>query len=98
MRFREPFVYILTNKVRGTFYIGVTSDLVGRIFEHKNGIYKGFTSKNGIDKLVWYEKCETMESAIQREKSLKRWKRVWKIALIEKFNPDWQDLYETLFM
>jgi putative endonuclease len=74
----------------------VTSDLVKRVWEHKNNAVKGFTERYGVHQLVWYEMHETMESAIEREKSLKNWKRAWKLDLIEKDNPNWQDLYESI--
>ena len=88
---------MLTNKPNGTLYIGVTSDLPKRIWQHKNKVVKGFTKKYGLDKLVWYEIHEEMLPAIQREKALKAWKRQWKINAIEKMNPGWRDLYEELF-
>jgi len=89
-------VYILASKRNGTLYIGVTSDLAKRIWQHKNEVVDGFTKRYSAHHLVWYELHETMESAIGREKSLKNWKRVWKLELIEKSNPGWQDLYETI--
>ncbi len=91
-----PAVYILASKRNGTLYIGVTSDLVKRIWEHKNNLVKGFTARYNVHQLVWYEMHESMESAIQREKRLKGWKRDWKMELIEKTNPDWQDQYHTI--
>ena len=94
---KEPAVYILANKKNGTLYIGVTSDVIKRVFEHKNNFSKGFTNKYGTHLLVYYESCETMEIAILREKQMKRWKREWKIRLINKVNPDWKDLYSLLF-
>ena len=93
---RLPCVYILTNQQNGTLYIGVTSDLSKRIWQHKNKFVKGFTQKYGLDRLVWYEVHETMLSAIEREKAMKFWKRNWKINAIEVVNPDWRDLYEEL--
>jgi len=93
---RHPAVYILASKRNGTLYIGVTSDLVKRIWEHKNDVADGFTKRYGIHTLVWYELHESMQSAIEREKKLKEWKRAWKLELIEKENPDWQDLYTTI--
>ena len=93
MREKCPFVYILASEKRGTLYLGVTSNLVKRIYEHKEGIVEGFTQEYGVKTLVYYEMHETMELAIAREKKLKKWKRDWKIALIEKLNPDWSDLY-----
>ena len=94
---KQSFVYILFSKPNGTLYVGVTSDLTKRIFEHKSKIIKGFTQKYNVDKLGYYEVCESMESAIMREKQLKAGKRQTKIDLIQKQNPQWEDLYETLF-
>ena len=91
---REPAVYILAATFHGTFYTGVTSNLVGRIFQHREGVTKGHTGRYGIKRLVWFEVHETMETAIQREKSIKRWLREWKIALVEADNPTWRDLAE----
>lgn len=93
---KQPCVYLLASGRNGTLYVGVTSNLIKRVWEHKNHIVDGFTKKYQIDRLVWYEVHETMESAIQREKAIKEWQRAWKLVLIEKFNPDWADLYETL--
>ena len=77
-------------------YIGVTSDLVRRVWEHRNDFIEGFTKRYRVHKLVWYEIHETMEGAISREKALKKWKRAWKIELIEKGNPEWSDLYSQI--
>ncbi len=93
---RQPAVYILASKRNGTLYIGVTSNLVKRIWEHRNNLVEGFTERYGVYNLVWYEPHESMESAIQREKQLKEWKRRWKMRLIESANPNWEDLYHTL--
>ncbi len=93
---KQPCVYILANKSRGTLYIGVTSDLLRRIWQHKNGTAKSFTKRYGTQTLVWYESHETMESAIAREKSIKNWRRIWKLELIEEDNPTWRDLYEDI--
>lgn len=93
---KEPQVYILANKPNGTLYIGVTSDLPQRLWQHRNDATDGFTSKYRIHRLVWHETHDTMESAITREKQLKNWKRLWKINLIEKTNPHWRDLYEEI--
>ena len=90
---RQPCVYILANKRNGTLYVGVTSDLVRRVWQHKNHLPEGFTSRYGVHSLVWYEFHESMYSAITREKTLKRWRRGWKLALIERHNPTWRDLY-----
>ncbi len=91
-----PCVYLLASKRNGTLYVGVTSDLVKRVWEHKNHVADGFTKQYGVDQLVWYEVHETMESAIGREKAIKEWHRAWKLKLIEEFNPDWKDLYESV--
>ena len=93
---KQPAVYILASKRNGTLYVGVTSDLVKRIWEHENDLVEGFTKRYGIHRLVWYELHESMESAIVREKRLKEWKRAWKLELIEGMNPNWQDLYPTI--
>ncbi|MCK5680624.1 GIY-YIG nuclease family protein [bacterium] len=93
---KQPAVYILSSKRNGTLYIGVTSNLVKRIWEHKNNKMGGFTKRYGVHQLVWYEIHENMESAIVREKRLKEWKRKWKMELIENNNPYWHDLYNTI--
>ena len=93
---RQPAVYILASKRNGTLYIGVTSDLAKRVWQHRNDAVDGFTKRYSVHQLVWYELHETMESAIKREKVLKNWKRGWKLELIENSNPSWQDLYETI--
>jgi len=92
----QPCVYILASKRNGTLYIGVTSDLVKRVWQHKNDFVDGFTKEHGVHRLVWYEVRATMESAIAREKTLKAWKRAWKLEIIEEKNPGWDDLYEQL--
>ena len=89
---KNPCVYILASKKNGTLYIGVTSNMAERLFQHENGLIKGFTKTYGVTRLVYMEYHERMDIAIQREKSLKRWRRQWKIDLIEKHNPDWQPL------
>ncbi len=93
---KQPAVYILASKRNGTLYIGVTSDLTKRVWEHKNGMVEGFTKRYNIHRLVWYEIHESMESAITREKRIKEWKRAWKLELIEGANPEWEDLYITI--
>jgi len=93
---RQPCVYILASQRNGTLYIGVTSNLIKRVWEHQTNIVEGFTKKYKVHTLIWYEIHETMNSAIQREKTLKKWRRKWKIRLIESFNPDWKDLYEII--
>ena len=90
------FVYILASKKHGTLYVGVTSDLVRRIYEHKNDLVEGFTRKYGVHRLVWFEACDTIETALLREKQIKNWKRAWKIEAIEKLNPGWRDLYDDI--
>ncbi len=89
-------IYILASKKNGTLYIGVTSDLIKRTWQHKEGIADGFTKKYGVKRLVYYEQHDTAENAIRREKRLKSWKRQWKLELIEKFNPKWEDLYANI--
>lgn len=93
---KQYYVYILASKRNGTLYIGVTSDLLRRVFEHKNKLMPGFTSKYDVGMLVYFEVFSDIESAIYREKQLKKWNRKWKLALIEKENPHWEDLYEDL--
>ena len=86
----------MTNQRNGTLYIGVTSDLTKRVWQHKNEVVDGFTKKYKLHSLVWYEPHETMESAIARKKALKYWHRVWKVRIIEQMNPDWCDLYNEV--
>ncbi|MCA3572605.1 MAG: GIY-YIG nuclease family protein [Aestuariivirga sp.] len=93
---KQPAVYMVANRYRGTIYIGVTSELWTRVCSHKNGTTPGFTSIYKANRLIWYEHRQTMESAIRREKQLKAWKRDWKIELIEKMNSDWRDLHEEI--
>lgn len=93
---RTPHVYILATQRNGTLYVGVTSNLVKRIWEHKHDLAEGFTQRYRIHDLVWYESLDTMAAAIQREKTIKRWHRRWKLELIEAKNPSWQDLYPEL--
>ena len=90
---KQPCVYILASQRNGTIYAGVTSDLVKRVWEHKNDLVEGFTKKYRVHTLVWYEAHETMDAAITRERQMKEWKRRWKLELIERTNPDWRDLY-----
>ena len=91
-----PCVYLLASQRNGTLYVGVTSDLVQRIWQHKNDLAEGLTKRYGVHMLVWYEDCGTMEAAISREKAIKEWKRAWKIRLIENRNPEWKDIYNEL--
>ena len=93
---KQPCVYIMASKRHGTLYVGVTSDLPRRAFEHREGSVKGFTKKYGCKMLVWYELHETMIEAITREKKIKAGSRAKKLALIEGLNPEWKDLFETL--
>lgn len=90
----KPCVYILASKRNGTLYIGVTSDLIARIYQHRIETFEGFTKQHSIKRLVWFEVHEDMEAAIIREKRLKKWNRAWKIRLIEEGNPNWRDLAE----
>jgi len=90
------YVYILASKKHGTLYIGVTNDLIKRIFEHKNDLVEGFTKKYGVHQLVYFEQTSNINSAITREKQIKKWRRQWKIELIEENNPEWMDLYFDL--
>ena len=93
---KSYYVYILASSRNGTLYIGVTSDLIRRIWEHKEKLAEGFTAQYGVDKLVYYEQFHDAEYAIRREKRLKKYNRKWKLDLIEKSNPEWKDLYEEL--
>ena len=93
---RTFFVYMLASKPRGTLYTGVTGDLMQRIWQHRTGAYPGFTDEYGVKRLVWYEQHETAATAIHREKRLKKWRRDWKVALIEQTNLAWDDLYDRL--
>ena len=92
----QYYIYILASKRNGTLYIGVTSDLTKRVYEHKNNLFDGFSKKYSVHQLVYYESTNDIESSIRREKQLKKWKRSWKIELIEKDNAEWRDLYFEL--
>jgi len=94
---KTSYVYILASHRNGTLYTGVTTDIVRSISQHRDGSFPGFTLEHGIKALVWYEALADIETAIRREKTIKRWRREWKLALIEAQNPDWQDLWPTLF-
>ncbi|MDR6991139.1 GIY-YIG nuclease family protein [Luteimonas sp. 3794] len=96
MRTRLPCTYILASAPRGTLYTGVTSNLVQRVWQHRNNLTPGFTSQHRIHRLVWFETHDTMHAAITREKRLKAWQRLWKIQLIESTNAEWRDLYPDL--
>jgi putative endonuclease len=93
---RQFYVYILTNRPYGTLYMGITNDLLRRVWEHKNDFVEGFTRDHGLHSLVWYEVHSTAYEAITREKSLKRWHRDWKVNLIQRMNPAWDDLYPSI--
>jgi putative endonuclease len=91
-----PAVYLLASQRNGTLYVGVTSALVKRVWEHREEAAEGFTRKYGVHRLVYFELHDTMGDAIQREKQIKKWNRAWKISLIEKSNPEWKDLWESI--
>jgi putative endonuclease len=93
---KDYYGYVICSKRNGTLYIGVTSDLIKRVYEHKNKLVDGFSKKYDVHRLVWYESHETVEEAIVREKQIKKWNRRWKLRLIERDNPEWNDLYETV--
>lgn len=95
---KQPCVYIMASQRNGTLYVGVTSNLVHRVWQHKHGTIKGFTDLYDVRMLVWFELHGSMESAISREKKLKKWSRAWKIALIEENNADWRDLYNDIIL
>ncbi|WP_324262565.1 GIY-YIG nuclease family protein [Altererythrobacter sp. H2] len=93
---RGGWVYLMADRYRGTLYLGVTSDLASRITQHRDGKGSAFCRHHDLTRLVWADRCGTIEEAIAHEKRLKRWRRAWKIELIEQANPDWDDLYDTL--
>lgn len=93
---KQYYVYILASKRNGTLYIGITNDLIKRVWQHKNKLVDGFTKKYGVDKLVYFEDTSDVMSAIAREKQLKNWHRQWKINLIQSKNPEWRDLYQDI--
>ena len=95
---KQPAVYILASERNGTLYIGVTSNLPQRIWQHREGLVEGFTNRYSVKMLVWYEMHESMESAIMREKALKKWRRGWKLELIEQSNAQWRDLWDAVKM
>ena len=95
---KHPCVYLLANHYRGTLYVGVTSDLILRAWQHRTGALPGFTSRYAVHRLVWFEPHTDMYCAIHREKCIKEWRRAWKIDLIEQSNPDWRDLYPALIL
>ena len=92
----DYWVYLLTNKPRSTLYVGVTNDLVRRVFEHREGLVKGFTARYGLKTLVYFERYDSPSAAIQREKNIKHWSRLWKLQLVESLNPKWRDLYDDI--
>ena len=96
MRERQPCVYLLASQRNGALYVGVTSNLPVRIWQHRSNVAEGFTEHHHVHVLVWFELHETMESAITREKAIKAWRRAWKVELIEKSNPYWRDLYAEI--
>ncbi|MEE3998753.1 GIY-YIG nuclease family protein [Tenacibaculum sp. FZY0031] len=93
----QYYIYIVTNKKEGVLYIGVTNNLERRIFEHKNKLVKGFSSKYNLDKLIYFEEYQFIEEAIKREKNMKKWKRAWKINLVIKEKPNWEDLAKNWY-
>lgn len=93
---KQPAVYMLASQRNGTLYIGVTSDLIKRIWQHREGLVEGFTKRYQVKTLVWYERHATMESAIAREKAMKKWRRQWKLATVESSNPGWRDLWPEI--
>ncbi|MBP6748453.1 MAG: GIY-YIG nuclease family protein [Xanthomonadaceae bacterium] len=93
---KQPCVYILASRYRGTLYVGATSDLPQRVWQHKNDLIDGFTKRYGAHTLVWYEQHERMHEAIARERAIKEWRRAWKIDLIEQANREWKDLYPSI--
>lgn len=93
---RQYYVYILASRMRGTLYVGVTNDLVGRVYVHRSGTTDGFTKKYSVHRLVYFEVHQDVKEAITREKQIKKWNRAWKIQLIEKTNPHWDDLYPSI--
>ena len=94
---KAGYVYIMASGRNGTIYIGSSSDLIGRVWQHRNGVADSFTKKHGCKMLVWYEQSDDLQAARQRELQMKKWKRQWKLSTIEAMNPEWQDLYPTLF-
>ena len=93
---KRPAVYMLASKPGGVLYVGVTSDIIKRVWEHRNNVVEGFTRRYHVHHLVYFEQYDTMLDAIEREKELKKWRRAWKVALIEKDNPSWADLWPDL--
>jgi putative endonuclease len=90
------YVYLMASRRNGTLYLGVTNDLVRRVYQHRNKLLPGFTARYDVDKLVWYEIYDDPTNAITREKDIKKWRRAWKIRLIEEMNPEWRDLWDDI--
>ena len=93
---KQYYVYLITNERYGTLYVGITNDLVRRIYEHREGTVQGFSKQHGLSRLVWFEAHDDVLAAIEREKAVKRWRRDWKMNLIQAMNPNWDDLYESI--
>jgi putative endonuclease len=93
---KQPYVYLLASDRNGTLYVGVTSNLVARIWQHREHVVEGFSKRYKVTRLVWFEAHPTMESAIQREKQIKKWNRAWKVRLIDEMNPSWRDLWPDI--
>ncbi len=93
---KAGYVYVMASRKNGTIYIGVTSDLIGRVYQHRNGMIDGFTKKCGCKLLVWFEAYDSIDAARYRELQMKKWNRAWKLRAIEEKNPDWNDLFESL--
>jgi putative endonuclease len=96
LRMAGGYIYIPTNRPNGTLYVGVTNDLIRRVFEHRSAFVEGFTRRYGLKKLVYFEQFDTITDAIQREKNIKHWPRAWKVRLIVATNPNWDDLYDSI--
>ncbi|MBV8613712.1 MAG: GIY-YIG nuclease family protein [Acetobacteraceae bacterium] len=90
------WVYVMTSRVHGTLYVGVTGDLARRVWEHREGVADGFTKRDGLKRLVYFERHEDIRTAIQRERTMKHWPRAWKVRIIEAMNPDWDDLFDQI--
>ena len=93
---KAGYVYIMASQRNGTLYVGATSDLVKRVWEHRTGMVRGFTKQHGCKRLVWYESYDDLEEARRRELQMKKWKRMWKLSTIDAMNPEWRDLYQTI--
>ena len=93
---KSAYVYLMASGRNGTLYVGVTTDLIRRVYEHKHDLVEGFTKRYHVHHLVWFEECGDVRAAIAREKQIKKWKREWKLRLVQEFNPDWRDLYSDI--